>query len=308
MVLKPEHRIDKPARLKERPFVGRDDLKKIFKEAVKSKIEERKSGNLQPSVLMFHGVPGIGKTELRKKLPEELKSVSMYPVWAALDFRSESYQNMETALFLICSILRIRHQVRFPIFDLAYAVYWKKNHPQIKLNKETYPYWDEASLVVDIVKTAAEELTPVGLMIKGAKAISKSFKAIEKRWTERGIPTLQTLTSMEPYEIEIELPAFLAMDICNFAGSNNSPIVFFFDTYEFLGKKDAWVQRLVRCLPEALFVITGREKLHWIEREKEWENHIIAHKVLDLPEERSREYLTGCGVENKAIQKAILGG
>ena len=55
----------------ERPFVGRDDLRSLFKETLKKKKPD------EHKVLVFYGVAGIGKSRLRKELALDL--VGLFP-------------------------------------------------------------------------------------------------------------------------------------------------------------------------------------------------------------------------------------
>jgi tetratricopeptide (TPR) repeat protein len=65
---------------------------------------------------------------------------------------------------------------------------------------------------------------------------------------------------------------------------------------------------LVKQLPEALWVISGRQKLRWEEVEKEWVDALSQHELGALPERSARQFLGSCGITNEPIQDAIAKG
>ncbi len=73
-------------------------------------------------------------------------------------------------------------------------------------------------------------------------------------------------------------------------------------------KTDAWVREMVKQLPEALWVISGRQKLRWEEVEKEWGDVLNQHELGALSEHSARQFLSGCGITGEPIQDAIAKG
>ena len=160
---------------------------------------------------------------------------------------------------------------------------------------------------------------------------------------ERGERELEDLPQMEPAAIVEQLPKLWASDLRDYLRqgsresglgsgqtSNDSPLstphsrsaVLFIDSYEKLWgmgdegrrtrdegqKTDAWVRELVKELPEALWVISGRQKLRWEEVEKEWADVLSQHELGPLPEHSARQFLSGCGITDEPIQDAIAKG
>jgi len=80
------------------------------------------------------------------------------------------------------------------------------------------------------------------------------------------------------------------------------------DTVDAGQKTDAWVRELVKQLPEALWVISGRQRLRWDEAEKEWGYALSQHELGALPERSAREFLSSCGITDEPIQDAIAKG
>jgi tetratricopeptide (TPR) repeat protein len=166
-------------------------------------------------------------------------------------------------------------------------------------------------------------------------------------WRQRGERELEDLPQMEPTAIVECLPKLWAADLkdalratshkpqATSKESGESPesrvkspevgirrAVLFIDAYEQLwetgGRKqeavdsrqgtDAWVRELVKQLPEALWVICGRQKLRWEEVEQDWSNSLIQHELGTLPDRASRQFLTSCGIASEPIQDAIVKG
>ena len=319
MVLEPEHEIDTATLGAKRPFVGRDDCKALFAEALRKKIADVKADRdkAEPTVLVFYGVAGIGKTELQNRLAENVEDVRLYTMHAAVNFANPTYRRMDTALVHLRGTLKEKYQVSFDVFDLAYAVYWKKTHPQIPLNRDSFGLWDETGLLADLIKLAGD-VPVIGLIPKTIKVLSKRKQAFQNWFTERAVPLLQKLPQMEPYQIADWLPAFLALDIKKHMQDEKRDLVVFLDTFEALWEterddtdrlvKDNWVREMVRQLPRALWVITGREKLPWADRGPEWESHIDQHEIESLEKPDAMKYLSGCGIENDAIREVIFEG
>lgn len=317
MALKPKHSLDEKPVERGRPFVGREDLIKIFKDAVRSKFSGKQEADPEPTVLVFHGVAGIGKTELRKKLAEELTKENDAAIWVVVDFYDPKNLIIENATFrLRMSLRKGKQKIPFPTFDLAYALYWKKSNPQSPLNKENFSLWGEAGLVSDVI-AAAGEIPLVGFIPKVGQVIAKGSKPLKDWWKKRGSIALQMLPGSEPHEILEQLPVFLAEDIRNHFEKYRPPLVIFLDTYEAIWvrerelalrlSKDKWVRAFIERLPQGLFVITGREKLEWHKKEEEnWKKYLTHTPVDRLAKKDAVSYLTDCGIANDEICQVIF--
>jgi len=304
-----------------RPFVGREELINIFFDKVDYKFGPKatEQQHSEPSVLVYHGLPGIGKSALRGKLAERLGQRYAAAIHATVDFQDQDRHRIENALFHIRTELKtIDKKIKFPAFDLAYSIWWKKANPNLPLNKDTFKLWGEAGLVSDVI-AAAGEIPIVGFIPKVGQVIANGGIKLKDWWKKRGSTDLQALLPMQAHEVLEHLPMFLAVDIKNYHQEGRPPLVLFFDTYESLWAKerdeitrsssDRWVTDLAENLPEALFVITGREKLHWHGDDYEFfENRIEHHEIIELPENKAVDYLVRCGIEDEAVREVILEG
>ena len=311
MPIRPKHTLDDSRPKAVRQFTDREEFIEAFQKALKGiKPNEQ-------NVAVFYGVGGIGKTSLRKELGRILEKEQPKTAWTVLDFSLPQYREQETALFTLRKSFGDKYKIPFPSFDLAYAVYWQKTHPQTPLTKENFPLLDAGGIVVDIV-TLFGEIPGIGLIPKLSKLVIKGKKALEDWWTKRGNRELYDLPQMEPKDILERLPMFWAGDLKDSLEQKRTQAVMFIDTYEALWgkertegtlfKRDEWVRELVAHLPGILWIICGREKLRWEEVEPDWGKVLDQHLLGDLADEDAERFLRSCGIENKEILRTIIEG
>ncbi len=291
-----------------REFTNREKYINIFEEKLKNKDLSNQD------ILCFYGMGGIGKTSLRKELCRILDS-KYNAVWSALDFDLSIYRQEETALYYLRKSLKDKYKIHFPSFEIAYAVYWQKSHPNSPLNKESFPLIDDSGLLIDIFSLASG-IPFVKIIPNLAKTLTKGKKIFRDWWTKRGQRELYDLPELEAKDILNRLPMYFAGDLRDYLGEDNRPCVFFFDTYEALWEerkaeggyflRDGWIRELAAHLPEPLWVITGREKLRWGEIDPEWESRTEQHLVGELSDSDSAKFLISCGIENPQVRTIIV--
>ncbi|MFB3133775.1 MAG: tetratricopeptide repeat protein, partial [Rhodothermales bacterium] len=268
-------------------------------------------------VLVYYGVGGIGKTALRKHLGNHLDAQQDPARWATVNFELAANRNPDNALFLARNALQRKYKFRFPSFDLAYAVYWERTHPQIPLARKELPFLQEGDLLSDVI-LAVKDVPGLGLVTRLPKAVAKLGGAAQRWWTRRGRADLQELASLDDGEILDRLSRFWAGDLADALAVTGERVVLFLDTYEALweGKRlehlrfslDEWVRQWILHLPGVLWVIAGREKLHWEEWNAEWAQHLHQHLVGKLADEDARRFLLTAGVHDEAVADAIIEG
>ncbi|MEW6573729.1 MAG: tetratricopeptide repeat protein [Bacillota bacterium] len=302
-----------------REFVDREDFLRAFDKALTEiRLEIERKVEPKYRVLVYYGVGGIGKTSLRKELGKRLDNTVPPVYWTVLDFEESAHRETGNALCHLRNSLRDKYKIQFPTFDLAYAVYWRKAHPQIPLSKETFSFMEEGGIVADIVSVLGD-LPVVGLIPKVTQALGKGHRFFREWWTKRGKEELRDLPEMELKDIKIWLPKFFGDDLKDFLSRQAAPAVFFIDSYEALWEsgrtegrlfdRDEWVRDLVDYLPEVLWVISGREMLRWEEADPEfWEGCITQHLVGALTDTDAGRFLDSCGIENEDIKGTIIKG
>jgi tetratricopeptide (TPR) repeat protein len=331
MPLEPKHpsRSDRPAA--ERQFVDREELIAPVHAALK---EPQRT---KPLVLVYYGGAGIGKSRLRRELTKQMASEPGV-LTATLDFTIPIYRQPDTALFFLRKTIHEVYQVRFPSFDIACSVLWQKTHTEASLGDDLKPLLEPGSLLAQLLDDSGK-LPLIGLVPRISSLLVRSPEPQNPRppepslrawWSERGERELEDLPQMEPAAIVEQLPKLWAADLKDYlqAGSPESRVqspevrlrsaVLFIDSYEKLWetgsteaeffKRDEWVRELVKQLPEALWVICGRQKLRWEEVEADWGESLGQHQLGALPDKSARRFLESCGITNEPIQDAIVKG
>jgi len=310
MPIRPKHTLGDGRPVAERQFTDREDLVAVFRKALAAERYD------QPRVLVFYGVGGVGKTCLRKELSRLIADDSGV-VSATLDFDVPGYREQETALFALRKLLRDKHRVQFPSFDIAYAIHWQKTRPQTPMTRENFPLLEPGTVLADAFDVLGN-VTVVGLIPKLAGIALRSGKAVQEWWTRRGSQELRDLPMLEPPQIAERLPMFWAADLKDFLANQRKRAVIFLDTYEALSEtersegkqyqQDEWVRELVAQLPEVLWVVCGRETLRWDEFDPDWGACLSRHLVGGLAEADARQFLASCGIADQHVRDAIVEG
>src|SRR5215217_4914911 len=182
MPIAPKYRLDEQRPEGPRQFTDREKFIEVFEQAV-SELPAK-----EYEILVYYGVGGIGKTSLRIELCRLLEEKQPQSMWAVLDFLTPTHRNIETALFWLRQELKQKYVVQFPSFDLAYAIYWQKSHPQASLRQDPTQLealLEEGTLFANLVSILGE-VPIVSLVPKLSKAISKTDRLFRFCWTKRG--------------------------------------------------------------------------------------------------------------------------
>lgn len=294
----------------ERLFTDREDYFKAFQDALARMSEKRYN------VLHYYGLGGVGKSRLKAELSKSLDT-SKYLVSSRLNFQIPEYRSPNAALYAIYSDLR-RQKVRFPAFEIAYAVHWQKLNPQLKLSEKTLPFIEEGGFLSDAIALIGD--VPVaGMIPKIASMLHKLQRINSEWWTKEGEKELRTLDALEAFKVEELLPYYFALDIKSHQATENSPLVIFVDTYEALWStqgerkkelfytRDKWVRDLVGNLPNVLWVLFGRERLRWDEiKDDNWEDFVEQHLLGELASDDADRFLISCRIDNAAIRRKMI--
>jgi len=162
-----------------------------------------------------------------------------------------------------------------------------------------------------------EAVPGLNIIPKIGMIANKSYTAINKWWLKRGCEQHANLQNLSLNDMLGWLPAFFSDDIHDFLEEYPSKkLCIFIDTYEALWNKsdkegqffeeDEWVRELVSHLPEALFVIAGREKLRWEEVEEDWDEVLDCHILERLSNEDAELFLERCDLQIELLRKTIV--
>ena len=292
---------------KERVFVDRELCIQAFIENIQN------SGTQEYNVLFYHGIAGIGKSKLQKKLQDILNEEYPEIVWAAIDLNTKIYREIGTFLVTLRNKIQEKCKAKFYLFNIAHAIYLKKLHPEIPLQKENYPLIKEGGFFSKIIDVL-DEFGPARLTWDLINNVPDNVKRFFK---EQAI-NVHELAAMEAHEIEKLLPGFFAADFTNYLGTD-SKFYIFIDTYEALWEslsdkvsfheKDEWIRNnLIPNMQRVSWIISGRDKLRWVlECDSDWEMYLEQRPVDELPKNECTKFLISCGIKNKDIRNVIIG-
>ena len=291
---------------KERVFVDREPCIKAFRENIQN------SENREYNILFYHGIAGIGKSKLQKELQNILNEGYPEIVWAAIDLNTKTYREVGTFLITLRNKLQEKCKAKFYLFNTAHAIYWKKLHPEVPLQKENYPLIKEGGFFSKIIDVL-DEFGPARLTWD---IINNAPDNVRRIFKEQAID-INRLVAMEAYELEKLLPGFFAADFTDYLGTDSKAYIFI-DTYEALWdglkdkgsfhEKDEWIRdNLIPNMQGVSWIISGREKLLWAsECDPEWKIYLEQHSVDELPESYCTEFLEDCGIESEEIRDIII--
>jgi hypothetical protein len=259
-------------------------------------------------ILTYYGVGGIGKTTLKNKLKETVNDMSN-AISLEVDFKN--IRSRECAGALLELISSKSQKIRFPHFELAYAIFFKKKNPDYSFAKDSDSITDKFDLGIEILSI----LDPLGVVGVSKTIINKIYKQSGKIFLDRDLKEdLINLGNLSLSEIEERLPAYFAYDLKKHLDKTNSiKAVIFMDTFEALSEyetnelkkitKETWIQELIKSLPNVLFAIFGREKIVW---ESCWNEFLDQHILSELSTEYTNKFLEICGIKEKEIRDKIV--
>ncbi|WP_411871945.1 tetratricopeptide repeat protein [Vulcanococcus limneticus] len=288
------------------------------------------------NVLVFYGEGGIGKTTLSQKLEQLLSHKHSDHNGARLDFASPGTTEPDTALF------RLRQcfpAFPFPTFTLALIHYAGRFHPEAPVITQATPLIDRAGpyagVLDELLKQAvsvAKEAPLIGLTLNVIKSVTDTSQILRSWYLHRAEPLLRNLSGKAQQELIELLPQLWAQDFRDALVAMSSPDelyneelarslpapVIFLDTYEALwhgglGRqgehrqlREEWLVSLVGELPQVLWVITGRNRLHWQPYDPAWEACCEQHLVGSLSDGDATAFLAKRGISDPALVATIL--
>ncbi|MCH0557659.1 ATP/GTP-binding protein [Streptomyces sp. MUM 16J] len=249
------------------------------------------------NMLVFHGVGGIGKSTLSRKIEASLASSEHRPVqWESPSHPEERTLPVRIDLARAAGmdfervILTIRLAVAalgrpMPAFDLALRRYWEHNHPGEPI--EDYlrrggllSRFSAAAALPQQMQSALSDVaqalllpgTVGGALGHGAGALIKALR--ERRQSVRALAGCSRLADLLEAEPDLDAlsfyPHLLAWDLAQLPADKSALPVILLDTFEDTGDRthrdfERLLQRIVWLMPNAFFVVTGRNRLQWAE-------------------------------------------
>ncbi|MEU5436452.1 ATP/GTP-binding protein [Streptomyces sp. NPDC020719] len=245
-------------------------------------------------VTVFHGVGGIGKTSLSRAIEAALANTARRPVqwgeplWSQgrilpvrIDLARAAGTDFEQIILTIRLALAQHVHRPLPAFDLALRRYWDHNHPGEPLEEyvrrrglagkfgQMLPQQMQAALgeavaalaLPGAVGTAVSQIT--GALVKAVR---------ERRQTVRALTGCRRFADLLEAEPDLDTlsyyPHLMAWELSQLPAKARVLPVILFDTFEDTGDRthrdlERLLQRAIWLLPNAHFIITGRNRLQW---------------------------------------------
>ncbi|MEU5859939.1 hypothetical protein ABZ815_02110 [Nonomuraea sp. NPDC047529] len=264
-----------------------NELQRTLDEADVSPVADRTQG--RRNILAFYGVGGIGKSTLsheleRQFLPKVAARNRHDTVSVRIDLSEDGATDLEHLL------LRIRAGLgqlggHWLAFDLALASYWARAHPGEALQEfiDTLPALRRVSRSVALseqIASSVEQVVPLAGLAQ--RAVLGAYRAIRDRVRSGRLLTecelfAEIIEADADYESLSFYPYLLAWELERYSSQRRRPwVCIFLDTFEVLGDRidrtvERFIQRCAYLMPNALFVITGRNRIDWADSESSGE-------------------------------------
>ena len=293
------------------------------------------SGAVLP-LLVFYGVGGVGKSllgdrirQMARRESEEFFRTSKALPYIRLDFDARL---PESALWQrdpaeVYAAIRRLFDVPCPRFDIAFSVL---RHKSGVAPAPAHRQTGNVQLAYDGTLTGLE-LVLSGIPFASfvaKRVIERASPALEQSkafayWRDKADPDLAVLLPQEPKAIRESLAARLGEDLDENLpereGDHGCRAIVVLDTWEAVTDGDRcrqsdlspqhWLEALYDSVDSVLFVVLGRNRLPWDERNPQrWtETYLEQHYVGGLSREDADKFLSLAGVVEKSVRSIVLG-
>ncbi|RSN67269.1 ATP/GTP-binding protein [Actinomadura sp. WAC 06369] len=247
------------------------------------------------NVLVFYGVGGVGKSTLSRQIGEVLTDSGAGPEhWPPVDGQlgrlipvriDLARQNGVSFESVVLAVRVALTELGRPLtaFDLAFLRYWEHHHPGDPLDEFLRRHTmlnrfggagrlrSQMDAAMGDVASAAGLPGTAGMLV--GQGLASTVRALrERRRAARavsGCRRLPDLLEAEPDQDALSFyPHLLAWDLAQLPEEKTATPVVLLDTFEDVGDRvhrdvERLIQRMVWLMPNALFVVTGRNRLQW---------------------------------------------
>jgi hypothetical protein len=287
-----------------RPFVDREHAVRVFGDIMSAL--RLQNGHAPATVLSLTGVGGIGKSRLLSEFANQVRGD--HPL-AMLDLQVPSQRQQENALATMRAQFGGEH-VAFPRFDIAYAVWWQRLHPNLRISREALPLVEHSEVLTEIIG----EASGVPVFGAGLRLVDWATRRLRKWHWMRNDQTLQELDTLSIVDLADAVTYLFATELAA-SSRDGVPFVLFVDAYEALvggtrrvgiaASQDSWLRDLVSQLTDGLVVIASREPLDWHRHHPDWAERIVHEHIEDLPMDSRVELLSTSGMQDDRVVRAV---
>ncbi|HEX5567162.1 MAG TPA: ATP/GTP-binding protein [Streptomyces sp.] len=300
------------------------------------------------NVLVFHGVGGIGKTTLSRGIAEHLANGegngSDWPpldagvgrvVPVRVDLSRDSGGDFES-LMLALRLAAAELGQAMPTFDIAFQRYWERNHPGEPLDEylrrrtwfsrfpgtRSMPEQMQSALA-DVAQAVALPGTAGALVGQGLRSLVRALR--ERRHQVRSLAECRRLADLLEADTDLEALSYyahlLAWDLSRVPAKYRATLVVLLDTFEDVGDRihrdlERLIQRVVWLMPNALFIVTGRNRLQWddtkLEGQLDWAGPqfwpLLVGGASEEPRQHTVGYLSAEDCETYLCERLTVAG
>lgn len=289
--------------------VQRIKAEKIFTDRVEPRaafdkmLEELKQNIEEMYVLSYYGIGGIGKTKLLEILSQKVKNDVIHVVY---DF---NFGTSPRDVVMSLRNLLAKQGFVFYCLNAAEEMYVEKsgrNTMEAEVQRESLISRLLNNEYADLIMEGLGAFVPgVSLLVKGANALNKTTSEIGeflKKKPEEYKELVKEMDGMDGQSILNRFPEYFARDLEYNIKTTQTPVVIMLDTYEKLvdtyctigyqSTADHWLrEQIVDMVPGVMWVIAGRERLDWAQKDSSWEGMIDEHRLGDLGEKDTKLFL-----------------
>ncbi|MEV0479697.1 ATP/GTP-binding protein [Streptomyces sp. NPDC050508] len=283
-------------------FTNREDQWRIFVSALDGHLQHVSAAGFDAAdleaprrnLLVFHGVGGIGKSTLSRRLEAALANAEHRPahwgepVWHGprivplrLDLARSANTDFERVVVMIRLSIAAAVGRPMPAFDIALRRYWDHRHPGEPLEEylrrdglltrfgQALPQQMQAALgevaqglaLPGMLGSAVGQLT--GALVRALREHRRSVSALAG--CARLADLLEADTDLEALSY---YPHLLAWELARLPDRKQIAPVVLLDTFEDIGDRthrdmERLLQHVVWLMPNVFFVVTGRNRLQW---------------------------------------------
>lgn len=301
-------------------FTDREKFLKIFDEEINTiKPDEHR-------VLVFYGLPGIGKSAIRNEFIRRFnRNKYQETCWGLAQFDDKTIIQPEIVLNYIVNDLKGSskkdeklNEIKFFLYDYVIKKVWKKLQHYEKKKEEKSEKREVFEQILNILGEVLSYLLIIPAVIKIFSIIRRSIKVKQLVNKYEDKIKITDIENREEDDIRSQLIRVFGVDMKEYIEGGRKAVIFL-DGFENIWKSskekdfksDEWVRNLIEECPGVIFVIFSRQILRWEELKtadegKIWADRIIQYKVSEFEYENSEELLRKAGIDDKQIKDTII--